>query len=120
CRRLVLGRLHHARRAAAWQFQLQEKESPKGQRGVQMLKEGGYHGHIVPTTILNNVYAESLRRWLTERCCIQNISVARGRVFANADVHTPVLILRRERDSKKSSKHEILTTANLSRELVKG
>ena len=28
------------------------------QRGVSLLKKEGFHGHIVPTTLLNNVYAE--------------------------------------------------------------
>src|SRR6266702_325049 len=89
------------------------------QRGVSLLKEGGYHGHIVPTTILNNVYAEILRSWLMERCCIENISVARGQVFAHADVHTSVIILRREGDAKKRARHEILTTSELGEEFAK-
>jgi len=89
------------------------------QRGVSLLKEGGYHGHIVPTTILNNVYAEILRSWLMERCCIENISVGRGQVFAHADVHTSVIILRREGDAKTRARHEILTTSELGEEFVK-
>jgi len=89
------------------------------QRGVSLLKEGGHHGHIVPTTIQNNVYAEILRSWLMERCCIENISVARGQVFAHADVHTSVIILRREGDAKKRARHEILTTSELGEEFAK-
>ncbi len=89
------------------------------QRGVSLLKEGGFHGHIVPTTILNNVYAEKLREWLMERCCIDSISVARDQVFANADVHTSVITFRRESEAKKKPKHEILTTADLSEQFVK-
>jgi hypothetical protein len=89
------------------------------QRGVSLLKHGGYHGHIVPTTLLNNVYAENLRRWLTDRCCIESISVARGRVFAEADVHTSVVILRRESSIDKRSEHEIRTTSDLSEAFVK-
>lgn len=89
------------------------------QRGVALLKEGGYHGYIVPTTILNNVYAEKLRQWLTEQCCIENISVARGQVFPTADVQTSVITLRRESENKTRAKHEILTSAALSETFVK-
>ena len=88
------------------------------QRGVSLLKDGGRHGHIVPTTILNNVYAESLREWLMERCCIESISVAREQVFASADVHTSVITLRREANATKRAKHEILTTSDLSKKFV--
>ena len=89
------------------------------QRGVSLLKPGGYHGHIVPTTLLNNVYASSLREWLMDRCCIESISIARGRVFADADVHTSVIILRREMDATKRMRHTILATSELSEQFVK-
>jgi len=89
------------------------------QRGVSLLKDSGYLGHIVPTTILNNVYAQSLRDWITERSCIVNISVARAKVFAGADVHTSVITLRCESDVKRRSTHEILTTSDLSEQFVK-
>src|SRR5207302_7406620 len=89
------------------------------QRGVSLLRDGGYHGHIVPTSLLSNVYAESLRDWLMDHCAIETISVARGRVFPTADVHTSVITLRREADAKKRAKHEILTTSDLSEKFVK-
>jgi len=88
------------------------------QRGVSLLKDGGYLGHIVPTTILNNVYAQALREWLMERCCIVNISVSRERVFTGADVHTSVITLQYESNVKKRSEHKILTTSDLSDEFV--
>jgi len=84
------------------------------QRGVTLLKSSGYHGHIVPTTLLNNVYAESLRRWLMERCALQNISVAQGRVFEDADVHTSVVIFRSETDAKARAENGVRTTSELS------
>jgi len=84
------------------------------QRGVSLLKKDGYYGQIVPTTLLNNVYAESLRRWLMERCVIKNISVAEGRVFEDADVHTSVIIFKSEPNDKARMEHEVPTTALLS------
>jgi type I restriction-modification system DNA methylase subunit len=80
------------------------------QRAVSFLKQGSYLGYIIPTTILNNVYAESLRRWLVDQCCIERIAVSRNLVFADADVHTSILIFRRESDAALREKHEILTT----------
>ena len=88
------------------------------QKGVSLLKEDGVHGHIVPTTLLNNVYAESLRRWLMERCAIQHISVAQGRVFEDADVHTTVVIFKAESDSLLRNACDVLTTASLNAEFA--
>ena len=84
------------------------------QRAVSQLKLGGYLGYIVPTTLLNNVYVENLRGWLMENCIIEKIAVAKGRVFADADVHTTVLSLRRESDIVKRASNTIKTTTELS------
>ena len=84
------------------------------QRGVSLLKNNGFLGQIVPTTLLNNVYAESLRRWLMERCAIQHISVAQGRVFEDADVHTSVVIFKTESNPKYRATNDVLTTSSLS------
>ncbi len=83
------------------------------QRGVSLLKQGGLHGYIIPTTLLNNVYAESLRRWLMDRASIQSISVANGRVFEEADVHTLVLVLSSEPDARARGQSQASTTAEL-------
>lgn len=85
------------------------------QRAVTKLQTNGKLGYIVPTTILNNVYAESLRNWLLENSQIESISVARGRVFAEADVHTSVLIFEKD---KAENDHEILTTTKLNVDFV--
>lgn len=89
------------------------------QRGVSLLRKHGFYGQIVPTTLLNNVYAESLRRWLMERCVIQNISVAEGRVFEDADVHTSVIIFKSEPNEKVRMEHDVLTTSALSEDFTK-
>lgn len=88
------------------------------QRGVSLLSKGGFHSYIVPTTILNNVYAESLRRWIMDRCRIEHISVAQGRVFEDADVHTSVLVFRAEPEAKRRSQNEVRTTSSLSAEFA--
>jgi hypothetical protein len=83
------------------------------QRGASLLTAGGYVSFIVPTTLLNNVYAEDLRAWLTDRCVIGVIAVARGRVFAHADVHTSVIVLRRENDRAKREANSVLASTAL-------
>jgi hypothetical protein len=84
------------------------------QRAVDLLKDGAYLSYILPTTILNNVYVESLRRWVMDRCCLEQIAVARGHVFADADVHTCILVLRRETSAPKREGQKVQTTSDLS------
>lgn len=88
------------------------------QRAVSLVKPGGFQSYIVPTTLLNNVYAESLRKWLLNKCCIEQICVARGRVFADADVHTSVLVFQIEPDGRKRNQHFVQTTAELGPEFT--
>jgi adenine-specific DNA-methyltransferase len=88
------------------------------QRAASLLKDGGCLSYIVPTTILNNVYAETLRGWLMDQCRIEQIAVARGRVFADADVHTSVLVFRRDAVQAKREDQEVLTTDQLAPEFA--
>ena len=83
------------------------------QCGISHLSGDGLLGFIVPATLLNNVYAETLRVWVTDRCCVESISVARGKVFADADVHTCVVVCRRNANAGHRASHEVLTTRNL-------
>ncbi len=80
------------------------------QRAVSLLKSGGHLGYIVPTSMLNNVYAETLRRWLLEQCRLERVAVCSEQVFAEADVHTTILTFRREADASRRAAHEVLTT----------
>jgi len=88
------------------------------QRAASLLSNGGFLSYIVPTTILNNVYAESLRTYLMKMCRIEQIAVARGRVFAAADVHTSVLVLRREDRAVVRDDQAVLTTHQLNAEFA--
>jgi len=88
------------------------------QKGVSLLaKRNGRLGFIIPVTILNNVYIENLRHWITERCCIENISVANDKVFT-ADVFTSIIILRTEPNDEKRENNDILTTIELNENFV--
>jgi hypothetical protein len=85
------------------------------QRAIEALLPDGKVGYIVPSTILNNVYAETLRRFIAERCTIDTIAVSPERVFADADVHTAVITLSRENDSKRRNRHIVHTTTLLTK-----
>jgi predicted type IV restriction endonuclease len=88
------------------------------QKGITLLKKrDGRLGFIVPVTLLNNVYIETLRRWITDRCCIENISIADDKVFA-ADVFTSVIILRTEPNKGKRENNEVITTTALNENFV--
>ncbi len=84
------------------------------QLGVSLLRPSGLHGFIVPATILNNVYAEKLRNWIMSKCIIRSISVANEKVFADADVHTLVLVVQREDSAESRKNAHIQTTTQLN------
>ncbi len=44
------------------------------QRGITLLNHSGCLSFIIPSTILNNVYAEKLRRWVMDQCAIKTIA----------------------------------------------
>ena len=88
------------------------------QLGISILKPQGRHGFIIPSTILNNVYAEKLRGWITSNCAIQKISVANERVFEDADVHTLVLTTQREDNAEKRENAHIQITTQLNKDTV--
>lgn len=85
------------------------------QLGISILKQQGFHSFIIPATILNNVYAEKLRNWITNNCAIQKISVANEKVFEDADVHTLVLTVQRESSDEKRKNSRIQITTQLNK-----
>lgn len=84
------------------------------QKGIQLLRENGLLGYIIPTSLLNNVYVEKLRTWIMDHSSIKCIAVCPERVFKKADVHTTVLILQRESKEAVRNNNLIFTTTKLS------
>jgi hypothetical protein len=84
------------------------------QCGTSLLHDSGCLGFIVPSTLLNNVYAEKLRRWLMDHCAIKTIAVSPTRVFAQADVHTSVVVFVREKEAKNREQNVVATTGELT------
>lgn len=89
------------------------------QRGTSLLHDSGCLGFIVPGTLLNNVYAEKLRRWLMDHCAIKTIAVSPMHVFAEADVHTSVVVFKREKERANREKNFVAITAALTPEFAR-
>jgi len=84
------------------------------QCGTSLLHDSGCLAFIVPSSLLNNVYAEKLRRWLMDLCIIRTIAVSPTHVFAQADVHTAVVVFTREILAKKREDNLVATTTELT------
>ncbi|MDP4198937.1 MAG: TaqI-like C-terminal specificity domain-containing protein [Bacteroidota bacterium] len=80
------------------------------QRATLLLKNRGKLGYIIPSSILNNVYVEKLRKWLIEHSLLDIVAVHRESVFAGADVHTAVLVLGREQEGMSNGDNVIRVT----------
>ena len=83
------------------------------QKGVRIAKEEGLIGYITPSTLLNNVYVEVLRKWLLDNCSLNIIALSKNKIFADADVYTSVYILEKDTDIKRTNKHLVKTNIEL-------
>jgi len=87
------------------------------QKGLRLLKENGLFGFIAPSSLLNNVYAENLRKWILNNALINRIALTKEKVFPDADVYTAVYLFERNSNVKNILTHNVQTTIEL--ELVK-
>jgi type I restriction-modification system DNA methylase subunit len=88
------------------------------EKGVTLLNNSGKLGFIIPATILNNVHAENMRRYLMEKASIDLIAVSNQKIFEAADVFTSVVVFQREPDAKKRNTHRVSTSPNLTVKLA--
>lgn len=79
-------------------------------KSVRCLNLKGMFGYIIPTTILNNVYAAKLRKWLLHNSELKILATTKEKVFINADVYTSVLILKKE-IAKKTIENNLIQTS---------
>ena len=70
------------------------------QKGIDLLKNKGYLGYIIPNGILTNTYYARLRCYISEKTAIKVIVDLKDGVFAGASVDTSIFILCREHDNK--------------------
>jgi hypothetical protein len=66
------------------------------EKAIKTIRNGGYLGYIIPSQILTNVYSKSLRDILLAETSVIDLSVSLEQVFEDADVHTCILVIRKE------------------------
>lgn len=79
-------------------------------KSLDLLKEEGYLGFIIPDTILTNTYFGNLRRKILKKCDILKIIDLSSGIFSTAIVDTIILILRK----KKNKGHKIDVVYDIS------
>lgn len=78
------------------------------ERGLQLLKDGGFLGFILPYPVLSQPYARKLRNLILDTCCIECIvDLSTHRVFKEAMVENCILILKKEASAQVRSGHEV-------------
>lgn len=83
------------------------------ERSIQLLREGGTLGFIIPDILLAGDSTENLRKVILETACIKKIVVIKGRVFEKRGISNIIIILQRCSDTKirKQNKIEIIFTS---------
>jgi len=83
------------------------------ERSIQLLREGGFLGFIIPDILLAGDSTENLRKVILESACIKKIMVIKGRVFENRGISNIIIILQRCSDAKirEQNKMEIIFTS---------
>lgn len=75
--------------------------------GLDLLREGGTIGLIVPNGILTNTFYGTLRKYLLQNSRLQKVVDLKGGVFAGAAVDTSVLIFSKPAKKSKAD-NEVL------------
>lgn len=78
------------------------------ERGIQLLEEGGRLGFIIPHPFLNQDYAEGLRKYILDTCCIETIvDLSDFEVFRDPNVRNILLIIRKESNEETRNENNI-------------
>jgi hypothetical protein len=67
------------------------------QRGIDLLRDRGLLGYIIPNPWLTLKFTEKLRRYILEKCKIKEVVVFNHQVFKAADVYTALIFLQKEK-----------------------
>jgi len=86
-------------------------------RGIDLLKEGGYLGFIIPNTILTQDYYEELRKYILDNCTIESIVSFDGLPFKDAVVENVILILKKTVSERVRNNHQV-TIYNVNEDLL--
>jgi type I restriction-modification system DNA methylase subunit len=77
------------------------------EQGLDLLKNGGCLGYIVPHTWLTVIAAEGLRREILGRALITEIDRLPDAVFRDATVNTVLIFLMKEKDETERDRNEV-------------
>lgn len=78
------------------------------EKGIKLLRDRGHIGLIVPYSLLTQPYAELLRKYILDHCCIVSIvDLSNYFVFQEATVKTIILILKKEKNITIRNKNKI-------------
>jgi len=76
-------------------------------RGIDLLKDDGYLGFIVPNTILTQDYYEELRKSILTTCSIEAVATFDTLPFTDAVVENVILILRRGKPEANRTRNKV-------------
>ncbi|MEM0143677.1 MAG: N-6 DNA methylase [Candidatus Parvarchaeum sp.] len=77
------------------------------EKGIQLLKDGGYFSYITPNTYMMNIYTTNLRKYILENCRIIKIVIIPKEVFVDASVDTSIIILRKDSNAEARQNNKI-------------
>lgn len=84
------------------------------ERGLDLLKNGGYFGFIIPNTILTNNYFQKLREKILKECQIIALITFGYYVFQDAKIDSLIIILKKEPNREKRTSNKIMV-ANIEK-----
>ena len=87
------------------------------QRGISLLKKGGYLGYIIPNTFLTHEYYLGLRRFVLDTCQVAAIATLEEMPFEAAVVENVIIILRKESSKEARAQNQVLVT-ELGKDMV--
>lgn len=76
-------------------------------RGIQLLKDNGLLGFIVPNNLLRVTILDNLRKFILDNCKINKIVDLSSRVFKDVTASTIIIILEKEKEKSKRDNNEI-------------
>ena len=70
---------------------------PFTEKGLSLIREGGYFGFIMPNKVLSVPYGLTLRKWIDDNYHLREIvDISQQKVFEQADVYPVILLAARE------------------------
>lgn len=70
------------------------------EQGKNLLRKGGNLGYIIPSAWVASTYDHKLRKYIVERCRIENFVITPKQTFKDASVETCIIVLSNSASSK--------------------